>query len=341
VRRRRWRSPRGRSRRRCRTRPGSEGAALADHRDDVRRVALQRLLEEVLRQRAVALRVVEVAVAQPRADVVGGVWLQAWPVSSRALQDRERDAAQAVAPRRGAERVSDARWCSTCPPECSWWVRASLASRRGTHRPRSQAVPDGMMSLTREKGVCGALGPRVPRSRSRAPRRLGCRCLAGSRRPKRAARRPAATGLEGTPCEPAREPPSPTARGAASPGISTLNLVVLTIAANALVIIQGAFVRATGSGAGCGRHWPLCNGEVVPLSGGVHTAIEFTHRLLSLGVLILGVWLLARVWRMRREPRAVRVHRGGDRVPVHRGGPRRAHGAVGPDGRQPVGRARA
>lgn len=95
----------------------------------------------------------------------------------------------------------------------------------------------------------------------------------------------------------AARPPSATARR----GLSTLQLAVLTIAANALVIIQGAFVRATGSGAGCGRHWPLCNGEVVPLSGGVHTAIEFTHRLLSLGVLILGAWLFARVWRMRRQ----------------------------------------
>jgi heme a synthase len=84
-------------------------------------------------------------------------------------------------------------------------------------------------------------------------------------------------------------------------GIALLPLVYWTIAANALVILQGAFVRATGSGAGCGRHWPLCNGEVVPLSGGVHTAIEFTHRLLSLGVLILGVWLFLRVWRLRRE----------------------------------------
>lgn len=89
--------------------------------------------------------------------------------------------------------------------------------------------------------------------------------------------------------------------------ISTLNLVILTIAANALVILQGAFVRATGSGAGCGRHWPLCNGEVVPLSGGVHTAIEFTHRLLSLGVLILGAWLFRRVWRLRREQRGLWV----------------------------------
>jgi heme A synthase len=88
-------------------------------------------------------------------------------------------------------------------------------------------------------------------------------------------------------------------------GVPTLRLVWWTIAANALVILQGAFVRATGSGAGCGRHWPLCNGEVVPLSGSVHTAIEFTHRLLSLGVLVLGAWLFARAWRLRRERRGL------------------------------------
>ena len=29
------------------------------------------------------------------------------------------------------------------------------------------------------------------------------------------------------------------------------------------VIIGGAVVRATGSGAGCGAHWPLCNGEIM------------------------------------------------------------------------------
>ena len=30
-----------------------------------------------------------------------------------------------------------------------------------------------------------------------------------------------------------------------------------------LVAVWGAYVRATGSGAGCGNHWPLCNGEVI------------------------------------------------------------------------------
>jgi heme a synthase len=87
--------------------------------------------------------------------------------------------------------------------------------------------------------------------------------------------------------------------------LSTQHLVLWTLGANMVVILQGAFVRATGSGAGCGRHWPLCNGEVIPLAGGVHTAIEFTHRLLSLVVLILGVWLMRRVWRAHRENRGL------------------------------------
>ncbi len=68
-----------------------------------------------------------------------------------------------------------------------------------------------------------------------------------------------------------------------------------------LVIAQGAVVRATGSGAGCGSHWPTCNGEIIPLAHGTETLIEFSHRLLSLAVLLLGVWLLVRAWRWRRE----------------------------------------
>ncbi len=94
--------------------------------------------------------------------------------------------------------------------------------------------------------------------------------------------------------------PNPAARTSRRDRL-TLRLAVVTVAVNALVILQGAFVRATGSGAGCGRHWPLCNGEIVPLNPSVHTLTEFSHRLLSLAVLILGVWLFARVWRERRE----------------------------------------
>ncbi len=64
------------------------------------------------------------------------------------------------------------------------------------------------------------------------------------------------------------------------------------IAYNILVILWGAFVRATGSGAGCGEHWPLCNGEVVPLNPGIERVIEFTHRVMS-GIDLPLVLLLA------------------------------------------------
>lgn len=53
------------------------------------------------------------------------------------------------------------------------------------------------------------------------------------------------------------------------------------IAYTLAVILWGAYVRATGSGAGCGDHWPLCNGVVVPREPGIQTVIEFTHRLTS------------------------------------------------------------
>ena len=46
------------------------------------------------------------------------------------------------------------------------------------------------------------------------------------------------------------------------------------LAYNLAVILWGAFVRATGSGAGCGSHWPTCTGEVVPRAASVETAID-------------------------------------------------------------------
>lgn len=64
---------------------------------------------------------------------------------------------------------------------------------------------------------------------------------------------------------------------------------------NILVVLWGAFVRATGSGAGCGSHWPLCNGEVIPHSPRFETIVEFSHRLTSglLGFLVLGLVIWA------------------------------------------------
>ena len=72
------------------------------------------------------------------------------------------------------------------------------------------------------------------------------------------------------------------------------------VVVNVLVILWGAVVRATGSGAGCGSHWPLCNGEVVPQSPRLETLIEFGHRLTSGAALLVVAWLVFRVLRARR-----------------------------------------
>ena len=65
---------------------------------------------------------------------------------------------------------------------------------------------------------------------------------------------------------------------------------------NVVVILLGALVRATGSGAGCGRSWPTCDGQIVPELEGA-TAIEFTHRVASGIALILVLALAIVVWR--------------------------------------------
>lgn len=82
---------------------------------------------------------------------------------------------------------------------------------------------------------------------------------------------------------------------------------VTLLAWTVLVILWGTFVRATGSGAGCGAHWPLCDGEVIPRAPSTERFIEFTHRatsglagLLSLGVMIAAVFTHAKGHRVRK-----------------------------------------
>ncbi len=64
---------------------------------------------------------------------------------------------------------------------------------------------------------------------------------------------------------------------------------------NVLVILWGAVVRATGSGAGCGSHWPTCNGEILHRPERIETLIELTHRLTSAlaGLLVLALLIWA------------------------------------------------
>lgn len=82
-----------------------------------------------------------------------------------------------------------------------------------------------------------------------------------------------------------------------------------------LLIVLGAIVRITGSGLGCGEHWPLCNGHLLPPLSDPPTVIEWSHRLVAALVSILVVGLAAYAWRLQRA---------GSRAP----GARAAYGAV-------------
>jgi heme A synthase len=77
-----------------------------------------------------------------------------------------------------------------------------------------------------------------------------------------------------------------------------------TLLYNIAVILWGTAVRATGSGAGCGSHWPLCNGEVLPREPRIETIIELTHRVTSglAGLLVIGLVVMAFRGRPKGHP---------------------------------------
>src|SRR5437763_7187703 len=69
------------------------------------------------------------------------------------------------------------------------------------------------------------------------------------------------------------------------------------------VLVMGAAVTNTGSAEGCGRSWPLCNGQFVPAFT-VATAIEYSHRAVTGVESVLVVALAAAMlllWRGDRE----------------------------------------
>ncbi|MGL4611173.1 MAG: COX15/CtaA family protein [Trueperaceae bacterium] len=82
----------------------------------------------------------------------------------------------------------------------------------------------------------------------------------------------------------------------------------LTLLVTFIVILWGDVVQVTGSGDGCGAHWPVCNGEVLPVIEGRETLIEFTHRLTSGVVFLMSVVLL--VWSRRAFPKGHEVRKG-------------------------------
>ena len=80
------------------------------------------------------------------------------------------------------------------------------------------------------------------------------------------------------------------------------------LACNLAVVLWGAYVRTSGSGAGCGNHWPLCQGEVIPRDPATATLVELAHRVSSGTVLLLVIGLF--FWSRRVAPRGSAVRLG-------------------------------
>lgn len=89
---------------------------------------------------------------------------------------------------------------------------------------------------------------------------------------------------------------------------SFARLSVAVLCVNLFVIVWGGFVRASKSGAGCGAHWPTCDGQVLPRPRSVEMAIELTHRLTSGAALLLVVAML--VFARRLYPPGALARRG-------------------------------
>lgn len=80
-----------------------------------------------------------------------------------------------------------------------------------------------------------------------------------------------------------------------------------SLAFTVAVILGGAVVRATDSGAGCGESWPRCDGQIIPISPQGATLIEFTHRMMTAALAVALVALVIAV--RRRHPAGHPVRR--------------------------------
>lgn len=96
------------------------------------------------------------------------------------------------------------------------------------------------------------------------------------------------------------QPSSAIATPSSSPPVASRALRAyawVVLAYNVAVILWGAGVRATGSGNGCGEHWPLCNGSIFQQHPAISTLIEYAHRATS-GVDLIAVAALV-AWTFR------------------------------------------
>jgi cytochrome c oxidase assembly protein subunit 15 len=89
--------------------------------------------------------------------------------------------------------------------------------------------------------------------------------------------------------------------------IRRISLAALSLAVAHVVF--GGIVRITGSGMGCGDHWPKCHGEWFPPLNRPDLIIELTHRYLAVLLGLVVAALCAVAW-SRRGDAAVGGRRG-------------------------------
>ena len=82
-----------------------------------------------------------------------------------------------------------------------------------------------------------------------------------------------------------------------------LGLTALALAY--LQIVFGAIVRISGSGLGCGDHWPDCYGSFTPANRGLGLLIEISHRY-GAAILSIAVVALALAAFLARDEQGVR-----------------------------------
>jgi heme A synthase len=80
------------------------------------------------------------------------------------------------------------------------------------------------------------------------------------------------------------------------------NLAAATAAFGYLLVALSPVVRITGSGMGCGDHWPLCNGRLIPPLDDLPVMIEWGHRLAVVGLSVLVAALFLTAWLRRAAP---------------------------------------
>src|SRR4029434_10362677 len=66
-------------------------------------------------------------------------------------------------------------------------------------------------------------------------------------------------------------------------------------------VVFGAIVRITGSGLGCGDHWPKCEGHWFPPLDRPDLIIEVSHRYIAAVLMLALIATFVAAWRRRGE----------------------------------------